>query len=308
MNMSKANFSIYYDGAALKDSKMDVKELAPALLALGELLEHSNAVINGDRSSVRVNVTAFQSGCFGVDFEVVQNFLSHVQSLLSEGSKVREALELLNLLGITPVAAACGLFWLIKKAKGRKPKNIKVLVNGNVIFIFACEDGSEEEIEVTKEVAALYNNEMVRNAVNQTVSPLRKKGIDLMYSQSNNEKTPLATKSDVDYFALPESETEETPINEEEQERLFSIRSLSFDPSNKWRLSDDTTTICVKITDRKFIQQVEDNSATFSKGDLLKVRLKTIQKEAYTTGPKTEYEAVEVLEHIKRTQQLNFPT
>ena len=37
----KATVSIAYDGPALSEKSMDVKDLAPALLSIGELLEEA---------------------------------------------------------------------------------------------------------------------------------------------------------------------------------------------------------------------------------------------------------------------------
>lgn len=60
--MIKENFQISYDGPALANNEMDVKDLAPALLSLGELLEEANRVVNGDKVSVVVNIKATRPG------------------------------------------------------------------------------------------------------------------------------------------------------------------------------------------------------------------------------------------------------
>jgi len=56
-NMSAtAHFSIKYDGPALASHQMDVRELAPALMALASLLEEANREIYPEGSEVRVQV------------------------------------------------------------------------------------------------------------------------------------------------------------------------------------------------------------------------------------------------------------
>lgn len=44
---------IRYDGPALADHSMDVADLAPALMALSDLLKIANTYMNGDRAGVK---------------------------------------------------------------------------------------------------------------------------------------------------------------------------------------------------------------------------------------------------------------
>ena len=44
--MKEEKFSIKYEGSALANHEMNVKDLAPALLAAGELFEEINAILN----------------------------------------------------------------------------------------------------------------------------------------------------------------------------------------------------------------------------------------------------------------------
>ena len=64
-----SRFRITYDGPALESSEMDVRELAPALLAFGDLLDASTRALCGDQVRPRVNVRgSFKTGSFGIDF------------------------------------------------------------------------------------------------------------------------------------------------------------------------------------------------------------------------------------------------
>jgi len=56
MSMSMASFSVAFCGSALDKGTMDVRELAPSLLAFGALLEESNRVLNGNAAAVSVKV------------------------------------------------------------------------------------------------------------------------------------------------------------------------------------------------------------------------------------------------------------
>jgi hypothetical protein len=50
--MADINFEVSYDGDALKTGIMNVRELAPALLGLGELLEEANRVVYGSNAAI----------------------------------------------------------------------------------------------------------------------------------------------------------------------------------------------------------------------------------------------------------------
>lgn len=83
--MSYAKFQIIYDGPALTDSLMDVRDLAPALLALGDAIEEANFALNRKKSSISLKVNAsFQSGCFGIEFDVIQGTLDQALSLFTD--------------------------------------------------------------------------------------------------------------------------------------------------------------------------------------------------------------------------------
>ena len=70
--MTSADFTLTYDGPALATHEMNVRDLAPAMLAVGELFEAMNGLYNGKLAEVAVNVRAYSPGCFNVHFDVVQ--------------------------------------------------------------------------------------------------------------------------------------------------------------------------------------------------------------------------------------------
>lgn len=48
LDMSRATLTIAYDGQALRDNAMDVRDLAPAMLGLGQLFDAANSALNGE--------------------------------------------------------------------------------------------------------------------------------------------------------------------------------------------------------------------------------------------------------------------
>lgn len=55
---SEVNFRVTYDGPALQAHVMDVRELAPAMIAMADLLKVANEELYGDKADVRIAVRA----------------------------------------------------------------------------------------------------------------------------------------------------------------------------------------------------------------------------------------------------------
>jgi hypothetical protein len=76
--MSRDTFTIAYDGPALRDGAMDVRDLAPALLALGQLLDAANAALNGDAAQLKLQVRATERGSFQIVLDLAQHWSADV--------------------------------------------------------------------------------------------------------------------------------------------------------------------------------------------------------------------------------------
>lgn len=81
-----SRFHLVYDGPALDEHRMDVRALAPALLAMGDLVERANMILNGEQVKVSVDVHAsFKAGSFGIDMELAKAF-GRKYSILQAGN------------------------------------------------------------------------------------------------------------------------------------------------------------------------------------------------------------------------------
>lgn len=297
--MSKASFNVLYDGPALANSEMDVRELAPALLALGELLEAANAVINNGRAQVSVQVRAtFKTGCFGIELDVLQSLMQQAQSLFAHEA-VATAKDLLEWLGLIG-APVLGLLELVKRVRNRTIDQVVLLDNGKVRIVF---DG--EHFETEQKVLELYRQFKVRSALEAVLKPLEKEGIDTfaVTDLKQQQRFIEVSKAERHFFKAPEPEAE--PLSDDEFEVNLQIVSISFQDGNKWRFSDGASVFYADMLDEGFAAQVASSAASFAKGDILKVKLRRVQA-IFGETVRAEHTVLKVLEHRKAASQLRM--
>ena len=291
---SQAHLDMVFDGPALADGSMNVRDLAPAMMAVGSFFEAANRITNGERTSVSVNVRATSAGSFQVFFEVVQN-LEAVDVLRADIGDFLTTANALKALLIGGGGLASGIFALIKWLRGRKPQLTKI---NESLYTFSV-DG--ETYEVPMELLRLYQDAAVRRNIQDMVRPVKEPGIDRFMLRDAGQTIQEVTKSEVEAFDVPEYQD---LLLDEERRHAFSIVSLAFKENNKWRLTDGQNTFSVSMRDDAFQRRVDNNDIAFAKGDVLVCDLRTIQWQV-EDGVKSEYEVIKVVTH-RPARQLSF--
>lgn len=296
--MAGTAFDVTYDGPRLQTGEMPVRDLAPALLALGEVFTEASLLLHPGREPVALNIRATEDGSFIVQLVLVADW-DQVADLLTS-DPVQSLINLKELV----VGGSVGLFWLLKKLKHRKITRIEDgavadLQPGHVRL--TLDDGTV--LEVPSEVVTLQNSITIRRHVREVVEPLSKPGLDVVRFKSAESETSVEIRADdLDAYRVPERV--EQPIGENRLEMILSIASLAFTEGNKWRLSDGDRTFYAALEDKTFLSRIEDGEP-FRKGDMLRCDLRIAQFMT-DEGPKTEYIVDEVLEHIPRGEQLRL--
>src|SRR4030065_2198251 len=115
-----ARFQIYYDGEALRGGAIDARELAPALLALADLVDAANREVTAGRANVNLKIHYdFQRGSFKIDFSLVVTYYQKFIDFFN-APETQAWATLFSILGIS----SFGLFQLIKQSKGKKPSKV----------------------------------------------------------------------------------------------------------------------------------------------------------------------------------------
>jgi hypothetical protein len=277
---------------------MDVRDLAPAMLGLGQLFDAANSALNGDNARIRVQVKATEPGCFQIAFEVVQTLGEHLIALLA-GPTVTAAANLVGLLVGVP-AGTIGLIGLIRYLKGGKFDKVDPLPEGMVRLTIG-----DEHIDIPLTLLRLYQDVAVRTATQKVIEePLQKDGIESFEVREHLHVIVRITKKEAPYFAKPH--VPDVTLVDDIRRSAFSIISLAFKEDNKWRLNDGTNAISAAIEDEDFLSKVDANQIAFSKGDILICDVRVLQKQT-DAGLKTEYTVVRVVEHRPAVRQLPLP-
>lgn len=289
--MSTSQFSLVYDGDALRAGEMDVRELAPALLGVGELFEEANRQLNAERASLSIKVRAgFKQGSFVIDLNAHQDIVGQIKGLIT-GEHVVVMAALVTLL-----FGGRGLFDLLMRGKGEKPQSVTKLEDGNVQLVF-----QDSQVIVTGNVFNLYENPNVRQAVRPVVKPLENPGIDDLKAVQDGVVLSEVTRGDL--LGLTKIRMEEKILDESEGIRFLQIVSISFKEENKWRLAEGRNEAFYSMEDPDFRQKIEQHSEKFGKDDSLKCKVKTTTRVTEDGTLKTDHAILKVLEHHSAAKQ-----
>lgn len=292
--MAKTAFGVTYDGPALVDGRMPVRELAPALLALGELFSEASAIAYPERPPVALDIKATQEGSFDVQL-ILEGPWDELVDMFSS-DPVTAIINLKELI----VGSGIGLFWIIKKLRGRRVVDEQPAPEPGHTRI-TLDDGTT--IDVPAGTAALYRSTQARQHARQVVAPLERDGVDIVEFREARDVTIRIETDDLPAFDPPAAEAE--PLGEDELTMVVSIAAVAFKEKNKWRVSDGMGTVWATMEDEEFLSRVDRGLEAFRKGDMLRCRVRMTQSRD-DEGLHTEFTILEVLEHIPRAQQMEL--
>ncbi len=293
--MSTAHFSVTYNGPALDNHEMDARDLAGALLAVGDLVGDAANALYGEGVKTTVKVRAsFPAGSFGIDLSLHQNILHSIVALL-DGHTAEAMANASGILGLI-----WGMVNLVKWLRNRRIRSVEKR-RDNLLAVL-LEDGDSQEFD--ERVLKLFQDLKSRNSLSKVLSPVAKSGIDGVIFKEGSSEAIEIVKNELGYFDVPVQPDD--LLIDETRTMALSIVSLAFKEENKWRLSDGSSTIYAGISDKEFLKKVDENLVSFSKGDVLMCRVRVKQWQD-VSGVKTDYVVEEVLEHRPGRRQMKLP-
>jgi hypothetical protein len=319
--MSKVAFQLRYDGPALSEHGMDVADLAPALLALGDLIKRANANVNGDAAKVNLIVQSdFEHKCFQVSLELVQSILSTIGSFLTDEHALKNAQTIAGWLGLIGVpTTALGLFAYLARRKGKEIESVVPVADqttlstadskGNVAITFKG-DGDGNKIIVNQNVFLLGEDPTIRDYAAKVVSPLKRQGIDsLQFNPESLARGELITKTDADAIIAGRAQLRDFEEETFEPQSIVAHLQVSrpdFEPqAHIWRFRYGDKTVSVDITDTDIAEQIRARGS-IGLADTWRVRMLVTEKRTASGNYKNEYKVAEVLEFIPSPRQGAF--
>ncbi|SAK98052.1 hypothetical protein AWB79_07551 [Caballeronia hypogeia] len=288
-------FNVVYDGPALAEHRMDVRDLAPALVAIADLFTAANKELNGDSADVRVEVKgSFKAGSFELDLVFLQQLLTQIRDIFagSSASAISNAYTILTVVGLI---GSGGVIGLARKLRGRRPHRIEQV--GEMAHVWITET---ESIEVEVNVVRLWRNSVVRSSLSKTLSPLEREGIS-NFGIVRGEQVELIIEDDeLASFATFDNDSGEV-VSDFIARKVLLVESVVFKDGNKWRVHDGQYPFFAALDDEEFLAKV-NNGERFGKGDVLVVDLRQIQS-IEIGALKNEYRIIKVHEHRAPLQQ-----
>lgn len=283
-------FDLEYDGPALADHEMDVRDLAPALLSTADLFQVANREVGSSSRNVQVNIRATGQGSFLIQlkllYDTVSNGIDNPRLTGFEG--------LAGLL-VTVVGA---VNYIRKRGRSGEPL-VQRIEDGQVRVEWS--DGVL--LTVPEDSLRLADDSAVRRNLEQIVRPVGRTGVDTLRLTQDDQVLAEVTTEDVPHFAaLPESDGE--ILQSTEREAYLRILNSAWLVGRKWRFSDGRWPFWAQITDQNFNDRLASGER-FGALDSLRCRIREVQwRDEH--GLHSEITVIEVLEHFEAPEQLKL--
>jgi hypothetical protein len=301
--MAETSFEVKYDGDALRDGRMPVRDLAPALLALGQLFTEASQLLYPENDPVALDIQATREGSFEVEL-ILRGAGAAWDQLSTHPMESAAALVLFKEV-IIGDAADLSLFGLIKWLKGQRVVEESDGPEPGEVTLKA-DDGSQ--ITVKPEVAGLNRDPQIRRKAREVVEPLRREGVDNLELRSGGGSTVRLEKDDVPAFEIPEVEDAEV-LSEQEIDVYLDVLTAELEQGStrKWRFGGLGATFWAPIEDSEFMEKFSHREQVLGVGDRLHAKVKIIQKrDPATSKIRVERQVLKVHDCIAAPEQLSL--
>lgn len=305
--MSKARFEIAFEGEPFEGGVIDVRDLAPTLLAFGSVVQSANRSLNGERAEASLKLVAGDEGSFVAQLVVDVSWLADMlDAVAANPDRVVAADQLVSLLvkaGGALGTGVVGVLGAIKFLRGRKPDAVELRGDGTTNITI-----NATTIQVDDRAVKLLKDRPTREAVEDLGRKAASvEGLDrfLIGDREDEEQQVSLERRDLPSLDVPEDE--ETPEPEvSHRETWLQIISSHFRDGYKWRFSDGgERPFTAVMEDEAFQKRVQEADISLAANDAIKCRLREEQTISGSGLAKSVF-VEEVLDHRPGAQQMEL--
>lgn len=263
--------TIRYDGPALTEHEMDVQELAPALLALAEMVQLANKRFNGNAATMKVLVKAdIEQQCFQLDIHIVQSILESAKHLFGtdEYKTAKDIAEMLDLL--LPGGVGGGVFWFWKRfsaAKDAPPVALTTEQHGGQTTLIQGTSGGS--ITVNNNVYLLASDPTMINLGKKVLRPLERPGYKTLGFYRDDKPTVEWDEEEAREFIErpsthllpvhePEAATNVTPIR-----TVVSVKTQRNEGAAQWEIKWASRAVWAAMDDLDWLARFQAGQIHF---------------------------------------------
>ena len=291
--MSK--FTVKYDGEALRTHEMDVKQLAPALLAVSKAFDRTQEhAAPGSRVALKAKAT--REGSFNID--LILYVVNEIEDIFT-GNHMNAVVNAATIGGIFIGAVKYAKHIISHGGNPKETKDAGTDANGIKLSEATFPDGTKL---ITSEISMeLLRDEEFLKSLKASTAPALADGLDSVTFDSDGdaETVDAETADGIAGYSPVEAVVETSAV-----EMVVQALDLSFRDDGKWRVTDGIKTQFVRLEDEAFIKRINDGEESFRKGDIYKVLMRVEKGFDEDRRLTVRYVAVEeVKEHRRVAEQ-----
>lgn len=266
------SIELNYDGERRLPG-IDAGEASRILAAARQFLYLISTELNGKEVRTEVRIKSYKEG------SDLFNFIVHVAAISAPViGQIGDYLDLLK---------SC--LELLRHLSGHPPKSIKYAEGGSV---FVENNAGQINVFNQPTINLVLNSSLSKAAEAIVKDPLERGRAGLKIVVDGREAISIGRDEAEKFSEVPRDDV----LHEHTYETYLTVRTAVLEGQGTWRFNDGARIVLAKIDDTRFLARVRQSEERFGHGDILRVRLRTVQrKEAGKL--KSEYFIEEVLEH-----------
>lgn len=279
------SFKIFYDAQddELANHSIDAEKLGKSIISMTNLINKADDILNDGNKAFKVLVNSpAVPGSLGIDYTVVQILPMAI-----------DVLKTIGIVGFTGAVAHSSALSLVRQLGSKKVISI-TRKTGTDTAVLELEG---EEIECSKDVAALVTDPSIRNALIDVVqSPLEGKDdpVFKIVGSDGGVVLKLEGEETEEIKPIPRGTLLTKTIDTKDVNVKFTQVNFHSETGWKMLLNEDEHTVL--LTDYEFLAKVRHAEGTITSEDLFAVTLETTKTKSAKTST-VKYVIKKVLRH-----------